>query len=89
MIETDKCPYCINTETILLRVFECHILQAMWDQSTIYLQCLLPANHVWLYPHKLLWPDFYISPCCGASGSMRACHAAGRGSIPGWDRFPG
>ena len=26
---------------------------------------------------------------CGASGSMRACHAAGPGSIPGRDRFPG
>ena len=25
---------------------------------------------------------------CGASGSMRACHAAGPGSIPGRDRFP-
>ena len=27
--------------------------------------------------------------CCGASGSMRACHAAGPGSIPGRDKFPG
>ena len=26
---------------------------------------------------------------CGASGSMRACHAAGPASIPGRDRFPG
>ena len=26
---------------------------------------------------------------CGASGSMRACHAAGPDSIPGRDRFPG
>ena len=26
---------------------------------------------------------------CGASGSMRACHAAGPGLIPGRDRFPG
>ena len=26
---------------------------------------------------------------CGASGSMRACHAAGPGSIPGRERFPG
>ena len=26
---------------------------------------------------------------CGASGSMRVCHAAGPGSIPGRDRFPG
>ena len=26
---------------------------------------------------------------CEASGSMRACHAAGPGSIPGRDRFPG
>ena len=25
---------------------------------------------------------------CGASGSMRACHAEGSGSIPGRDRFP-
>ena len=26
---------------------------------------------------------------CGASGSMRVCHAAGPGSIPGRDKFPG
>ena len=26
---------------------------------------------------------------CGASGSMCACHAAGPGSIPGRDKFPG
>ena len=26
---------------------------------------------------------------CGASGTMRACHVTGPGSIPGWDRFPG
>ena len=26
---------------------------------------------------------------CETSGSMRACHAAGPGSIPGRDRFPG
>ena len=26
---------------------------------------------------------------CGASGSMCACHAAGTGSIPGRDKFPG
>ena len=26
---------------------------------------------------------------CGASGSMRACHAAGPGSIHGRDKFPG
>ena len=25
----------------------------------------------------------------GASGCMRACHAAGQGSIPGRDKFPG
>ena len=26
---------------------------------------------------------------CGAVGTMRACHAAGPGSIPGRDKFPG
>ena len=26
---------------------------------------------------------------CGTSGSMRACHAAGPGSILSWDKFPG
>ena len=25
---------------------------------------------------------------CGPGGSMRACHAAGPGSIPGSDKFP-
>ena len=31
----------------------------------------------------------YIVHRCGASGSMRACQAAGPGSIPGRDKFPG
>ena len=26
---------------------------------------------------------------CGAGGTMRACHSAGPGSIPGRDKFPG
>ena len=26
---------------------------------------------------------------CGTGGSLRACHAAGPGSIPGRDKFPG
>ena len=26
---------------------------------------------------------------CGASGSMRTCHAAGPGSMPSLDKFPG
>ena len=26
---------------------------------------------------------------CGAGGSIYACHAAGPGSIPGLDKFPG
>ena len=26
---------------------------------------------------------------CGPGGSMRACHEAGPGSIPGRDKFPG
>ena len=26
---------------------------------------------------------------CGSVSSMHACHAAGPGSIPGWDKFPG
>ena len=26
---------------------------------------------------------------CGPGGSMRTCHAAGPGSIPGRDKFPG
>ena len=30
-----------------------------------------------------------ISHRCGASDSMRACHATGPGSIPDRDRFPG
>ena len=27
--------------------------------------------------------------CCGTGGSMRTCHAAGLGSIPSRDKFPG
>ena len=26
---------------------------------------------------------------CGTSGCMRACHAAGPGSVPGREKFPG
>ena len=32
---------------------------------------------------------YYTVHRCGASGSMRACHAASPGSIPGRDKFPG
>ena len=36
--------------------------------------------------HKLtIGPDVHR---CGTSGSMRACHAAGPGSIPGRNKFP-
>ena len=31
----------------------------------------------------------YFSHRCGSGGTMRVCHAAGPGSIPGRDKFPG
>ena len=45
---------------------------------------------VWLL--ALSWRQGSVPPSvvrCGTSGSMRACHAAGPGSIPGRDKFPG
>ena len=46
------------------------------DGSNTYLK---PADQCYnIYVHR-----------CGASGSMRACHTAGLGSIPGQDKFPG
>ena len=36
-----------------------------------------------------LYEIVYKSRSCGGSGSMSACHAAGSGSIPGRDKFPG
>ena len=48
------------------------------------------TNH--LERQRYVW-GFLICICvvhrCGASGTMRACHAEGPGSIPGRDRFPG
>ena len=47
---------------------------------------IVPYNGI----HKHLNFKIYLSVHrCGASGSMRACHATGPGSIPGRDRFPG
>ena len=40
-------------------------------------------------PEKNLSQDTYPVHRCGTSGSMRACHAAGPGSIPGRDKFTG
>ena len=47
---------------------------------------------MWLFGRTLLWHVFHlvwIVHRCGPGGSMRACHAAGPGSIPGRDKFPG
>ena len=38
---------------------------------------------------KLWTPPVRLVHRCGPGCSMRACHAAGTGSIPGRDRFPG
>ena len=48
----------------------------------VLLQNLLRMEHFEIFILKLVHR-------CGASGSMRACHAAAPGSIPGRDRFPG
>ena len=39
--------------------------------------------------YAFAWLIYNLVHRCGASASMRACHAAGRGSIPGRDNFPG
>ena len=43
--------------------------------------------------HPLPWNDPYITKILvhrhGTGGSMHACHAAGLGSNPSWDKFPG
>ena len=55
-----------------------------------------PSNEIIKVRHILILRPFnffevYLLQIhrCGASGSMRACHAAGPGSILGRDRFPG
>ena len=68
-------------------------------------QRALPGEQQDLYPIKHVWDmmkrELTLSPeptttstemqvhRCEASDSMRACHAAGPGSIPGRDKFPG
>ena len=42
-----------------------------------------------IYTMQILNPTRNVVCPSGASGSMSACHAAGPGSIPGQDRFPG
>ena len=53
-------------------------------------QRLLKGGH--LFPFHPVFFSSWLSLIfhrCGASGSIRACHAADPGSIPGRDRFPG
>ena len=45
------------------------------------------GGHLQILIHYLYY--YYYVHCCGASASMRACHEAGPGSIPGRDKFPG
>ena len=51
----------------------------------------LPTTDLGLYACLLLFYSilFQFVHRCGAVGSMRACHAAGPGSNPGRDKFPG
>ena len=46
--------------------------------------CAQAFNYIYIY--ILQWNDVHR---CGPGGSMRACHAAGPGSIPGREKFPG
>ena len=46
-------------------------------------------RYFYTFIHFLFNITNFIVHRCGASGSMRACHAAGPGSIPGKDKFPG
>ena len=54
-----------------------------WCQWTQSLRCC-----IFFQQCSLRNTDLFVN-CCGASGSMRACHAAGPGSIPSQDKFPG
>ena len=55
---------------------------SMWSSPVIF-TVLHPDSY---YRYRII--DIIVHRC-GASGSMRACHAAGPGSIPGRDKFPG
>ena len=48
-----------------------------------------PQNYIFCIRQVLNGSPSYIVHRCGASGSMRACHAAGPGSFPGRDKFRG
>ena len=44
------------------------------------------TENQWKFQEAALFPNVHL---CGPGGSMRASHAAGPGSIPGRDKFPG
>ena len=45
------------------------------------------SKYIYMYVQYMFQNDGVH--CCGTGGSMCACQAAGLGSIPGWDKFPG
>ena len=59
-----------------------------WDHSTIvrHLQSMGKVKKIGCKGTACSKPKVHR---CGPGSSMRACHAAGPGSIPGRDRFPG
>ena len=62
----------------------------VWSKSGVPLnnQMLVTPMHLHAVIQLPKYSQFHVHRC-GTSGSMRACHAAGPGSIPGRDRFPG
>ena len=54
---------------------------------TVYIYIYI--GYIYIYIHTYIYIYTYKVHRCGPGGSMRACHAAGPGSIPGRDNFPG
>ena len=59
----------------------------------IFSWLLSAAPLIWIWKSSELYivssSTYTLVHRCGTGGSMRACHAAGPGSIPGRDKFPG
>ena len=51
--------------------------------------CYIKVVHFLTDAGPYIVKDIRLVHRCGTDGSMRACHAAGPGSIPGRDKFPG
>ena len=100
---SSKCKYyvsfvCFTRSTSVTHKLKCFWLQYPYFALIVWQQIYFnTVEQRWLKGHSWitgpsLWSSGNIVTSvhrCGTSGSMRACHTAGPGSIPGRDKFPG